>query len=55
MANIDEAIVYLNMIATTTVQTIGYKKRNIKAQGQENWWITIILTILASRENLHLY
>ena len=55
MANKDETSIHLNIPTTTTAQTIGLRKVNIRAQGQENWLITLILTILASRENLHLY
>ena len=33
----DETPLYLNMPASTTVQTIGSRKVNIRTQGQENW------------------
>ena len=43
-------LLYLNMPASSTVQTIGSKKLNIRAQGQENRRITVILAILTSGE-----
>ena len=52
MTKIDETLVYLNMPAYITVKIIGTKKVNIKTQGQENWRITVILTILAFGEKL---
>ena len=36
------------MPTSTTVQTIGSKKANIRTQGQENWKISVSLTILLS-------
>ena len=48
----DETPLYLNMPPSTTVQKIGSKRVNIKTQGQENWRVTGILTILASGEKL---
>ena len=35
----------------TAVQKIGSKKVNIRTQGQENWKVTAIITVLASLEN----
>ena len=52
MANIDETPIYLNMPTPTTVRTIWSKKVNIRKQGQDNWRMTVILTILASGEKL---
>ena len=52
IANMDETPLYLNIPPSTTVQKIGSKRVNIKTQGQENWRVTAILTILASGENL---
>ena len=46
----DKTPLHLNMFKSTTVQTIGPKKVNIRTQGQESWRITIILAILSSRE-----
>ena len=43
-------LLYLNMPSSSTVQTIGSKKLNIRAQGQENSRITVILAILTSWE-----
>ena len=48
----DETPLYLNMPPSTTVQKIGSKRVNIETQGQENWRVTAILTILASGEKL---
>ena len=48
----DETPLYLNMPPSTTVQKIESKRVNIKTQGQENWRVTVILTILASGEKL---
>ena len=50
----NETPLYLNMPPSTTVRKIGSKRVNIKTQGQENWRVTAILTILASGENLPL-
>ena len=52
IANMDETPLHLNMPPSTTVQKIGSKRVNIKTQGQENWRVTAILTILASGEKL---
>ena len=52
MVSMDETHIYLNMPASTNVQTIWSKKVNIKTQEQENWRIKIILTILDSRIKL---
>ena len=46
----DETPIYLNMHASTTVQPIGLKKVNIRAQRQEIWRITVILAIIASKK-----
>ena len=48
MINIDKISIYLKMSKSTTVQTIGSNKVNIRTQGQENWRITVIIVILAS-------
>ena len=50
----DETPLYLNMPPCTTVQKIGFKKVNIRIQGQENWRVTAILLVLASGEKLPL-
>ena len=50
--NMNETPLYLNMPPSTTVQKIESKKVNIITQGQENWRVTAILTILASGEKL---
>ena len=47
----DESSIYLNMSAPTTVQSIVSEKVNIRKQWQENWRITVILTILVSGES----
>ena len=52
MANMDQTLIYLNMPTSTTVQIIGSKKVNIRTQWQENWRITVKLTILVSGEKL---
>ena len=46
----DETHVYLDMPTSTTVQTIESKKVNIRAQGQENWRITVTLTSFSSEK-----
>ena len=51
ITNIDETLIYSNIPTSTTVQTIWSKKVNIRTQGQENWRLTAVLTILSSREN----
>ena len=48
----DETLIYLNMPTSTTVQTIGSWKVNIRTQGIENGRITVILIIISSREKL---
>ena len=55
MAKMYKTPIYLNMSAPTTVQTIGSRKVNIRTQRQENWRITVVLTILMSGEKLALY
>ena len=50
MANMDETLTYLNMPTSTTMKQLDFKK--IRTQGQENWRITVILTIFALEENL---
>ena len=40
------------MPTSTIIQIIGSMKVNILTQGQENWRITVILTILASGEKI---
>ena len=52
MASANETPIQLNMPASPTAQTIGLRKVNIRTKGQENWRITVILTILASGEKL---
>ena len=52
MKNMNETPIYLNMPASTTVQTNRSKKINIRIQGQENWRITVILTIVVYGEKL---
>ena len=42
MTNINETPIYLNIPTSITMQTIGSRKANIRAQGQENWRITVI-------------
>ena len=42
MTNINETPIYLNIPTSITVQTIGSRKVNIRAQGKENWRITVI-------------
>ena len=51
MASIDKTPIYLNIPAPTTVQTIVSMKIKIITQGQENWWITIILAVLVSEKS----
>ena len=48
----DETPLYLNIPPCIIVQKIGSKKVNIGTQGQENWRVTAILTVLDSREKL---
>ena len=50
IVNLNETHI-LNLSASTTLQTIGSKKVNIRTQGQESWRITVILKILASGES----
>ena len=52
MANLDGKPIYLNMPTSTTIQTIWSKKVNTRTQRQENWRITVILTILVYWEKL---
>ena len=35
--SMNETPLYLDMFSSTTVQTIGSKKVNIRTEGQENW------------------
>ena len=52
MTNIDKISIILNISKSTSVQTTGSNKVNIRTQGQENWRITEILVILASWVNI---
>ena len=52
IANMDETLLYLNIPPCTTVQKIRFKKVNIRTQELENWRVTVILTVLASRQKL---
>ena len=53
MANIDETPIYLNFQNDCVNNWI--KEINIRTQGQENWRITIILAILASRKKTYTF
>ena len=50
--HIGETPIYLNIPTSTTVQTIESKKVNVRTQKNNNWRITVILTIFASGETL---
>ena len=52
ITNMHKTPLYLNMSSCTTVQKIGSKKVNIRTQGQQNWRVTAIFTVLASGEKL---